>query len=258
MTRERSPLGISLLQHQGTAYVGVMGDGDSRCGLVRHLGQVGTLNALLGVVQRVEVSGRQRGNSFGTHHHSGELNDAEHLRDAIVDVTDQGANRGLFVAEGELAGGGGFEPHLVLEISDVDAIVVAEVPGLEVDVILGHSEQRQALGAGAGALGSREDEVHDVVVEVSIARGDEALDPGDVPGAVGLLNRLGATGADVGARVGLGEHHGAAPLVVDHVTRQLLLILGAKAIEHLGEGEAGGVHVYGGVRAEDQLRNGPT
>ena len=51
---------------------------------------------------------------------------------------------------------------------------------------------------------------------VPVAAGDEALDALDVPGAVGLLVGDGTTGADVGAGVGLGEHHRGTPLPVDH------------------------------------------
>ena len=61
------------------------------------------------------------------------------------------------------------------------------------------------------ALGPREHQVDDVVLEVVLGAGDEALDALDVPRAVGLRDRLGAAGADVGARVGLGQHHRGAP-----------------------------------------------
>ena len=69
-----------------------------------------------------------------------------------------------------------------------------------------------------------------------LGAGDEALDALDVPGAVGLLGGLGAAGADVGAGVGLGEHHGRAPLAVDHPLGDLLLLLGAQPVEDVGEG----------------------
>ena len=51
------PLGIRLLQHERTAHVGVVGDGDPRRVLGRRR-EVGALDALLGVVERVEVTGR--------------------------------------------------------------------------------------------------------------------------------------------------------------------------------------------------------
>ena len=100
----------------------------------------------------------------------------------------------------------------MLDVGDVDAVALAELAGLEVEVELRHEEQRQALGARAGALGAGQHQVDDVLEQVvGVARGDEALDAVDVPGAVGLLDGLGAAGADVGAGVGLGEHHGGAP-----------------------------------------------
>ena len=121
----------------------------------------------------------------------------------------------------------------------------------------GHDEQRQALGARAGALGAGQHQVDDVVGHVVLGGGDEALDALDVPGAVGLLDGLGAAGADVGAGVGLGEHHRGAPLAVDHPLGDLALLLGAEPVDDVGEGHARGVHVHGRVGAEHQLGDGP-
>jgi hypothetical protein len=167
----------------------VVGDGDPR-GVLGRGGEVGALDALLGVVEGVEVAGGEGGDRLGAHEHPGVLDDVEHLGDAVVDVAEQGADGGLLLAEGELAGRRDLEAHLVLDVGDVDAVALAEFAGLEVDVELRDDEQRQALGADAGALGAGQDEVDDVVAHVRLARGDEALDAGDVPGAVGLLDAL--------------------------------------------------------------------
>ncbi len=216
-------------------------DRDARGGLVAGLGQVGALDALLGVLERVEVAGRQRGDGLGADEHAGVLDDAEHLVDAVVHLAEQPAARGLAlagggVAEGDLAGRGDLDAHLLLDVGDVGAVALArQVAGLDVEVELGHEEQAQALGAGAAvaldALGARQHEVHDVLGHVVLARGDEALDTLDVPGAVLVREGLGAAGADVGTRVGLGQHHRGAPLAVDHVLRDLLVALGA-VLEH--------------------------
>ena len=162
-------------------------------------------------------------------------------------VPEQGAYCWLLVAEGHLAGSRYLQTHLVLDVGDVDAVALAQLASLEVDVELGNQEEGQALGACHAAFGASQDKVHDVVVEVRLGRGDEALDAGDVPRAVGLLDCFGPARAHVRARVGLGEHHGGAPLFVDYVAGQLLLVLGAKVEQDSGEGEAGRVHVYGGV-----------
>jgi hypothetical protein len=53
------PLGVGLLGHQGTPHVRVVSDRHPGRGLVRHLREVGTLNALLGVLEGVEVPGRR-------------------------------------------------------------------------------------------------------------------------------------------------------------------------------------------------------
>ena len=109
------------------------------------------------------------------------------------------------------------EPHLVLEPGDEDAVALARLPGLGIEHgTSGTRNRRQSLGARARALGAGEHHVHDVLEQVvAVAVGDEPFDAVEVPGAVGLLDRLGAAGADVGARVGFGEHHGGAPVALD-------------------------------------------
>ena len=235
--------------------------------LVGGLRQVGALDALLGVLERVEVAGRERGDGLGADHHPGVLDHVEHLRDAVVHLAEQPALRGLAatdlrVAEGELAGVGDLDAHLVLDVGDVDAVALAgELTGLVVEVVRRHPEQRQALGARAAgtlhALGAGEDEVHRVVAQATLGRGDEALHAGDVPGAVLVGRRLGASGADVGARVGLGQHHRARPLALDHQLGDALVALVAVVVDDTGERRAGGIHPHGCVGAEHHLAHGP-
>ena len=185
------------------------------------------------------------------------LDDAEHLGDAVVLVAEQGADRGGAVAEGELAGGRHLQAHLLLDVGRVDAVALAELTGLGVDVELRHDEQRQALGARTGSLRASQHEVHDVVGHVRLAGGDEALHARDVPGAVGLLHGLGAAGADVGTGVGLGEHHRAVPALLHDVVGKLLLLVSAEQVEQLAEGVAGGEHRDGRVGAEHHLVHRP-
>lgn len=92
---------------------------------------------------------------------------------------------------------------------------------------------------------------------VGVGRGDEALDALDVPRAVVLLDGLGATGAHVGAGVGLGEDHGGAPAAFDAGGGPLLLFVGAVLEEHTGERGARRVHEGGGLCAEHHLVDCP-
>ena len=236
-----------------------MRDGHARRGLVGHLGHVGALHALLGVLQRVEVTGGQRGDGLGADHHAGLLDDVEHLRNAVVHLADEPALGGnVVLAERQLAGGGDLQAHLVLDVGDEDAVALAELAGLEVEEELRHEEQRQTLGARARALGAGQHQVEDVLEQVAgVTRGDEALHTVDVPGAVVLLDGLGAAGADVGAGVGLGEHHGGAPAALGGEHGPLLLLLGAQVVEDVGESGAAGVHPHRGVGAEDVLVQRP-
>ena len=191
--------------------------------------QVGALHAVLRVLQRVEVAGGERGDRLGADHHPGVLDDQEHLPDALVHVAQQPAlGRDAVLAEGQLAGVGDLEAHLVLDVGGEDAVALAQLAGLGVEVELRHDEQRQALGARAAdaldADRAGQHVVDDVVGQVVLAAGDEALDALDVPGAVRLRDRPGAAGADVRAGVRLGEHHRRAPLLLDEELGPLLLL----------------------------------
>ena len=251
------PLGVGLLEHERAADVGVVGDRDARSRLVGHLRQVCALDALLGILERVEVAGGERRDGLGPDEHARVLDDVEHLGDAVVDVAEERADGGLLVAEGHLARGADLEPHLVLDVRDVGAVALTQLTRLEVDVELRHDEEREPLGPGAGTLRPGEDEVDDVVDEVGLRRGDEALHALDVPRAVGLLDRLGPSGADVRAGVRLGEDHGCVPGLVDDVLGQLLLVVGAQVVEQVRERVARGVHVHGRVGAADHLGGRP-
>ena len=225
--------------------------------------QVGALHALLGVLQRVQVAGGQGGDGLGADHHPGVLDDQEHLPDALVHVAEQPAlGRDAVLAEGHLAGVGDLEAHLVLDVGGEDAVALAQLAGLVVEVELRHDEQRQALGAGAaGALDADRAGQHvvdDVLGQVVLARGDEALDALDVPRAVGLRDRPGAAGADVGAGVGLGEHHRRAPAACRRRARPTSSARSVPSMcRVVREGRAGGVHPDRGVGAEHQLGDGP-
>ena len=145
----------------------------------------------------------------------------------------------------------------MLDVGDVDAVALTERAGLEVDVELRYDEERQALRARARTLGTGEDEVNDVVGHVVLGAGDESLDALDVPRAVRLRDRLGPAGPDVGAGVGLGEHHGRAPPVVDHQLGDALLVGVAEPVEDRREARSAHVEEGSGVGAEQELGDSP-
>ena len=124
----------------------------------------------------------------------------------------------------------------MFETGDEDAVALAGLAGLGIGKELRHQEQAQPLGARSGALGPGQHHVHDVLEQVvGVAVGDEPLDAVDVPGAVGLLDRLGASGADIRTGVGFGEHHGGAPIALDRHRRPVPLLLVADVVEDVGE-----------------------
>ena len=219
--------GVGLLGHQRAAHIGVVDDGDPRRGLVGHLSHVGALHACLRVIQCIQIARRQGRNRLGADHHSRVLDDLEHLGNAVVAVADEPSDGGdTVLTERQLARRRGLQPHLVLEPGDEDAVAFTGVTGLKIRQELRDDEQAQALGAGPGALGPGEHQMHDVLEQVvGVAVGDEPFDTVDVPGAVGLLHRLRAACTHIGTSVGFGQHHGGGPIAFDRKRCQIPLLL---------------------------------
>ena len=80
-----------------------------------------------------------------------------------------------------------------------------------IDQALGHDEQRNAARARRRVRRAGEHEMDDVLGHVVIAIGDEDLWPGDQI-ALAIGNGAAAQRPDIGARLGLGQVHGAGPL----------------------------------------------
>ena len=175
-------------------------------------------------------------------------------------IADQIADTGGVGTEGQLAGGGGLDPHLVLDAGRHDSVALADRAVL-VHHELRDDEHRKALCARAGALGAGQYEVNDVVGVVAFAGSDEALDTLDVIDALFLVDRdgLGRAGADIGAGVRLGEHHRRAPSVVQHrLDEPLDLLLGAGLVEHVAHQGADHEEERAWVGADHEFLGGPT
>ena len=135
----------------------------------------------------------------------------EHAMHALVFFADEEAGGAAFVAIDHGAGGRGIDAELVLDR------MRAHVVALAVRHDLRHQEQRDALGAGRRVGQPGEHEMDDVVGQIVLAIGDEDFRAGDAVAAVGRAFRLAAQRADVGARLRLGELHGAHPFAADQL-----------------------------------------
>ncbi len=250
-------LGERLLQHQHAAHVGMADDLDARRTLVGLLLEGGALHANARVLERVAVRGRQRRHRLGADAHARVLDDVEHLLDAVVDLAEQEAATRRAVAERELAGRARAQAHLVLDLGDDGPVARAEL-AVGLDPELGHDEQGQALGAGPGAFGPREHHVHDVGAVVEVAVGDEALDALEQVLVARDVLRARRAGADIAPRVRLGQHHGRAPVAVEHVLHvALLLRRRAELVDHLHHEVAEQVEAQRRVAAREHLERGP-
>ena len=121
-----------------------MRDRHTRCGLVEHLREVGALDAVLGVVECVEVTRRQRGDCLRADEHPCVLDDLEHLRDAVVDVAHEVADGRVFSPKVSSHVVGDLMPIFGFSMF-VDAVALAELAGLRVEEELRNDEQAQPL-----------------------------------------------------------------------------------------------------------------
>lgn len=78
----------------------------------------------------------------------------------------------------------------------------------------------------AGASGSSQDQMDDVVAQVMLAGGNENLAAGDRVAAVGPGHRAGLDDAQIGAAVGFGQAHGAGPLASGKFAQVGVFLLG--------------------------------
>ena len=109
-------------------------------------------------------------------------------------------------------------------------------------------------------LDAGQHQMHDVGCQVMLAGRDEDLLPGDGIGAIGIGHGLGLEQAEVGAAMGLGEVHGAAPGAGDHLRQvdalqRLAGMDGDRGNRALGQaGIHGEGHVGGGGEFVDDGR----
>ncbi len=223
-------LGEGLHHEQHPPDVGMLDDGHPRSIGVLHLRDVHALDSLPRVLEGVEVGGSGGAQGLLPHHHSGLVHHLEHVRDALALLSDQVADAVVVVPEVEGAGGGGVNPHLVLYARDVDVVELPE-GAVRIDAVLGNEEEADPLDSRRRSLGSGEHHVDDVLGEVVIAAGDEALGSHDLV-VVAVLLRPADRVAHGASGLGLGQTHGGRPLARVHLLQvEALHLLGAEGIQ---------------------------
>ena len=177
--------------------------------------------------------------------------------DAVVDVAQKQPARRLIIAKGQLAGRRAAQAHLVLDLGTAHAVALAH-RAVFVDPELGHQEQRQPLGSRRAALGPSQHQVDDVRKKVRLAAGDKALGAFEVPLIARDVLGFGAACADIAARAFLGQHHRAAPLLLQHVRQKAALLLSrAEAVDDARHKDQRQVKARRRVAAREQLVVGP-
>ncbi len=225
-------LGVGLGRQQHPAHVGVLDD--------RHLRGIGILHFLPGTALEALFGVRSGGllcrtrgcTALQTDLDTGGVHHVEHEFHALALLAEEDPAAAIVGAEDEGAGGRSVDPHLVLDVVAVDVVRLTQRAVL-VDPDLGYHEQRQPPGPDRRVRSAGEHQVDDVVSQVLLAGGDEDLLAADLVDLVSELDGLGLGGADVGARLGLGQAHRPAPLTgVELGDEARLLVVGAEVLDH--------------------------
>ena len=105
------------------------------------------------------------------------------------------------------AGGRGLDAHLVFDGTAGHAIALVASLGQ----LPGHQEQGNPLRACGRIRQARQHQMNDVVAQVVLASRDEYLGAGNQVGAVLRGHRAGLEKAQICARMGFRQAHGASP-----------------------------------------------
>ncbi len=228
--------------------------------LSKVLQEMPALDALAGVVQRVQVGGAGAGQRLGPDQEPGLVHHQEHGPHALVLLPEQGPPALALGSQRQRAGGVAVDAHLLFD-PGADHVVRLAQAAVVVHPDLGHDEEGDPGGARRRAFDAGQHRVNDVLGQVVFARGDKDLVAGDGVGAVRVPDGGRGEGAHVGAGLRLGQEHGAGPVAGVHVFEEkALLLVGAEAFNQfagaVGEagvhdkGEVGPVQVIGGRQGD--------
>ena len=173
----------------------------------------------------------------------------EHAGEPAIFLAEQPPERAAAVAVDHRAGRARVDAELVLEAAAAD--VVAGAVGQH----FRHQEQRDSARPLRCVGQSRQNEVDDVVGEIVLAVADEDLLAGDTIAAVPARLRPGADGAEIRARLRLGQIHRRRPLAGDELAQIPLLEVFAPVRGdrfHAAEGQERG-HAKSEARAVPHL-----
>ncbi len=153
----------------------------------------------------------------------GAVHHREHGGKPVMRRADEPADRAFAVAEGKDASRARVNAELVFEADAADIVAAAE-RAVRIDEELGHQEERDAVASFRRIGKPRQHQMHDVRRPVVLAIGDEDLLAVE-PVMIALRHRARAQRAEIGARLRLGEIHGAGPGAADKLVEIEPLLL---------------------------------
>ena len=198
--------------HQHAAYVGVADDG--------HTGRVratdgAALHAVAGVFHSLLVGTLGHRHAFDAHAQTGVVHHGEHIAQALVGLAHQVADGAAFVTEAHHGGGAAVDAQFVFQRHAAHVVTFPQA-AVGIHQELGHDEQRDAFHARRGVGQTGQHQVDDVVRHVVLAPGNEDFLAADLVAAIAYRDGLAAYLGQVGARLRLGQVHGAGPLAGRH------------------------------------------
>ena len=214
-------LDVGFLPHQHAAHVGML---DDRLGFARTGLEVATLDALLGVFERVLVGAIGDRVTLHADREARGVHHDEHVFQAAIRLADEIADRALAgLTDAHRAGRIAVDAQFVLD-ARADHVVALAQRSIGVDDDLRHDEERDALGAFGRARQPRENEVNDVFGHVVLAERNENFLSGDQV-VVAFGNGFGAALREIRSGLRFGQTHRAGPFARHEVWKKRFLLL---------------------------------
>ena len=203
--------------------VGVLDDRHPGSGGVFHLRERRTLEALLGVLQRMEVGDGGAGKGLDPDADPGAVHHLEHDFHPLALLPQEFRVALPVVAQVDQTGRRTVDAHLLLDLRDRIVVPLSQRPVL-IHQKFGNEKDRYPGRPRGIPFDPGEDRMDDVLHEVAVGRGDEALRPLEAECPVRTADRLRLEAPHVGAGARFGQGHRPAPDGLVHL-RQVLLFL---------------------------------
>ncbi len=219
---------MGLHPDQHPPYIGVPDDRHPRGGGVFHLRKRRALEALLRVLEGVEVGDGTAGEGLDPDADPGAVHHLEHDLHPLALLAQKLRKALPAVAQVDQTGGRTVDTHLLLDLSDRVVVPLSRRPVVAHEK-LGDEEDRDPARPRGVPLDPGQDGMDDVLHDIAVPGGDENFRSLDAECPVRLADRLRLQVPHVGAGARFGQGHRPAPNGFVHL-RQIPLFLRLRSI----------------------------